>query len=504
MLRVELARLQLSTINHQHSTIKIMTEPAPKKSYKETLNLPQTSFPMEAKLVQNEPKRLASWKEAHLYKRLLVSRSHAPKWVLHDGPPFANGDIHIGHVINKTLKDVFIRFKSMQGFQTPYVPGWDCHGLPIEHKIQEELKKEGKNFREVGVVEMRRRCFAYAEKYAKIQSEQFQRLGILGEWENPYLTMSPEYEAETLEVFARFVEAGLVYKQLKPVHWSIANQTALADAELEYKDIDDNSVYVEFPVAQKGVGSLFPAEAAQASFLIWTTTPWTLPANMAIAVHPEVEYVVVKYTRNGKPRVSVVAADLVERVFKREGVSGHEIVKKVLVKELVGLEYQHPFVTRTGKIVHAEYVTTTDGTGLVHTAPGHGEDDYHTGINNGIEIYCPVLANGRFDTTVPDWLQGATVWEGNAKVTEKLKELDVLFAQEKIRHSYPHDWRSKTPTIFRATEQWFVAMDKAFKVHDEPDHYPPMSLRGRAMRAVGFGGQEQHLNTRTHKNKPSP
>src|SRR5437762_2623462 len=223
-----------------------------KKNYKDTLNLPRTAFPMEAKLVQSEPKRLEFWKEMHLYGKTLIARSNAPKWVLHDGPPFANGDIHIGHLINKTLKDVFIRFKCMQGFQTPYVPGWDCHGLPIEHKIQEDIKKEGLDFRAMSVVDVRKRCFAYAKKYAAIQSEQFQRLGILGEWHNPYLTMSPEYEGETLEVFARFVEAGLVCKQLKSVHWSIANQTALADAELEYRDREDPSVYVEFSSADPG------------------------------------------------------------------------------------------------------------------------------------------------------------------------------------------------------------------------------------------------------------
>src|SRR4051812_32845107 len=464
------------------------TEPAPKKSYKESLNLPQTSFPMEAKLVQNQPKRLEMWRESHLYKRLIVSRSHAPKWVLHDGPPFANGDIHIGHVINKTLKDVFIRFKSMQGFQTPYVPGWDCHGLPIEHKITSDL---GSKAREMSTVEIRQRCFAYADKYTKIQSEQFQRLGILGDWHNPYLTMAPEYEAETLEVFARFVEAGLVYKQLKPVHWSIANQTALADAELEYKDVDDNSVYVEFLVANPGAvkGQFDLRENAKVSLMIWTTTPWTLPANMAIAVHPDVEYAFVKYARNEMPHVTVVASDLVERVMKREGVSAHQVLKTVAGRDLVGVEYQHPFMPRTGKVVHAEYVTTTDGTGLVHTAPGHGEDDYHTSISNAIEIYCPVLANGRFDATVPEWLQGKTVWEGNPTVTEKLKELDVLFAQEKIRHSYPHDWRSKTPTIFRATEQWFVAMDKAFA----PSPGTPGEGRGEGSSSA-TGNKDPHPN----------
>src|SRR5215213_9667363 len=241
-----------------------------KKSYKETLNLPQTAFPMEAKLVQNEPARLKKWQEERLYERLLTARADSPKgkWVLHDGPPFANGDIHIGHLINKTLKDVILRFRSMEGHQTPYVPGWDCHGLPTEHKIQQEL---GPKLRQMETVDVRRKCFEYAAKYAKIQSEQFQRLGILGEWENPYLTMKPEYEADTLEVFARFVEAGLVYKQLKPVPWSVANQTALADAELEYKDVTDPSVFVEFPVMSAS------QHGKDLHLLVWTTTPWTLP-----------------------------------------------------------------------------------------------------------------------------------------------------------------------------------------------------------------------------------
>src|SRR3954470_9928467 len=260
--------------------------PAEKKNYKQTLNLPQTAFPMEAKLVTNEPKRLATWKESRLYEKLMTARAGAPKWILHDGPPFANGDIHIGHVINKTLKDVFLRFKTMDGYQTPYVPGWDCHGLPIEHKIQEELKKEGKHFREVSTLDVRKRCHAYAEKYVKVQSEQFQRLGILGIWNNPYLTMASSYEASTLEVFARFVEAGLVYKQLKPVPWSVANQTALADAELEYQDVTDPSVYVEFPV-DPWTEVAKPCGGKPTYLPVWTTTPWTLPANLAVAVGPK-------------------------------------------------------------------------------------------------------------------------------------------------------------------------------------------------------------------------
>ncbi|HVT87311.1 MAG TPA: isoleucine--tRNA ligase [Tepidisphaeraceae bacterium] len=453
-----------------------------KKSYKDTLNLPQTSFAMEAKLVQNEPGRLKKWQDAKLYEQLLAARASSPKWILHDGPPFANGDIHIGHLVNKVLKDVILRFRSMQGHQTPYVPGWDCHGLPIEHKITQEL---GPKARQMEPVDFRKLCYEYARKYVDIQSKQFQRLGILGDWDRPYLTMSPDYEAATLEVFARFVENGLVYKQLKPVHWSITNQTALADAELEYKDIEDTSVYVEFPIANPGAfkGKFDIRVNAVVSFLIWTTTPWTLPANLAIAVHPDVEYAFVKYLRDQDWRVSVIAKDLVAKVFtSRAGVEQHEVVKTALGKELVGIEYSHPFMNRTSKVVHAEYVTTTDGTGLVHTAPGHGEDDYHTGINNNLEIYCPVLANGRFDATVPDWLQGKLVWEANKLVIEKLGELKVLFASEKLVHSYPHDWRSKTPTIFRATEQWFVAIDKPFAFNDGPEG--PRSLRDRAKNAV--------------------
>jgi len=465
------------------------TEASQKNKYKETLNLPQTQFPMEAKLVQNEPARLKKWQENKLYETLLRSRDKSPRWVLHDGPPFANGDIHIGHLINKTLKDVFMRFKSLQGFQTPYVPGWDCHGLPIEHKIQEDIKKAGGNIHQMSKVEVRQKCFAYASKYAAVQSEQFQRLGILGDWARPYLTMAPEYEAQTLEVFAKFVEDGIVYRQLKPVQWSIENQTALADAELEYQDREDDSVYVEFPFSNPGATKAkFDLRwNAKLSLLIWTTTPWTLPANLAIAVHPEVEYAFVKYKRNEDWHVSVVAAELVQKVMARGKTSEIDVVKTVKGIDLVGLEYQHPFMDRLGKVVHAEYVTTTDGTGLVHTAPGHGEDDYHTGLANKLEVYCPVLANGRFDTTVPEWIQGQTVWQANPKVIEKLKELDVLFGDEKILHSYPHDWRSKRPTIFRATEQWFISVDKAYalkyeggRVMDEDSS----SLRARAMRAI--------------------
>jgi isoleucyl-tRNA synthetase len=457
-----------------------------KKNYKQTLNLPQTAFPMEAKLVANEPARLQRWQEMRLYEKLTAARADGEKWVLHDGPPFANGDIHMGHLVNKTLKDAVLRFRSMQGMQAPYVPGWDCHGLPIEHKIQQEL---GPRLREMSTIDVRQRCHAYASKYVTLQSEQFQRLGILGQWDRPYLTMDPTYEGSTLEVFAKFVEADLVYRKLKPVHWSISNQTALAEAELEYRDIEGPSIYVEFPAADSGaVASVFGAASAgePAHFIVWTTTPWTLPANLAIAVHPEVEYQLVRYWRNGSAKLGVIAAPLVSRVFEgRRGVTKHEVLKSVRGEALVSakLEYDHPFIERRSPVLAAGYVTTTDGTGLVHTAPGHGIEDYQTGLANNLPIYCPVLHNGRFDDTVPAFIRGMSVWDGNPVITKKLAELNLLLDEGTIVHSYPHDDRSKTPTIFRATEQWFVALDKPFGIPGEVG-VRPRTLRRRALDAV--------------------
>ena len=447
------------------------TDTQSKPGYKDTLNLPQTRFAMEARLVQNEPARLKKWQEAKLYEQVIAARAGSPTWVLHDGPPFANGDIHIGHVINKTLKDVILRFRTMQGNQAPYVPGWDCHGLPIEQKIQDAIKAEGKNLREMSVLEIRQRCHAYAAQFAATQSEQFQRLGILGDWAHPYLTMDRRYESNTLEVFARIVEAGLVYRKLKPVPWSIANQTALADAELEYQDVVDTSVYVEFPLRQ-------PIDGLPAALLVWTTTPWTLPANLAVAANPAVDYSLVRYTRNGSDRLGLVATDLRERVFGKAGLA-YSVVRSGTYNEALGenLTYNHPFIERSGRIVPAEYVTTTDGTGLVHTAPGHGEDDYETGLREGLDVYSPVLFNGQFDQTVPQWLQGKNVFKANPEIVKHLAERGALFAEEKITHSYPHDWRSKTPIIFRATEQWFVAMDR-------PPQGQGESMRQRAQRAT--------------------
>ncbi len=464
------------------------TEPKPTdaggaggKQYKATLNLPKTDFAMEAKLVTTEPARLAKWKEQHLYAKVQANRAGRDVWMLHDGPPFANADIHIGHVINKTLKDVFLRYKTMRGYATPYIPGWDCHGLPIEHKIAQDL---GPKMREMSTVDVRKKCWDHAAKYAELQSEQFQRVGILGDWANPYWTMAAKYEAGTLEVFAAFVKAGLVYKQLKPVHWSIANQTALADAELEYKDVEDRSIYVEFPAANPGAtkGRYNLKVNAPVHFLAWTTTPWTLPANLALCVGPDVEYSFVHFAQEGHGKILVLASALVAAVMAKAGVAGHTVLATTTGKDLFesGLEYRHPFLDRTGKLLVADYVTTTDGTGIVHTAPGHGEDDYDTGRKYGLEVYCPVQADGRYDTTVPNWLQGIKVWDANALVIDRLKTDGLLLKEEKYLHSYPHDWRSKTPIIFRATEQWFISVEKPFTVGSEA----PASLRERGLSAV--------------------
>ncbi|MEM7809000.1 MAG: isoleucine--tRNA ligase [Planctomycetota bacterium] len=465
-----------------------MTATTTAMSYKDTLNLPKTDFAMKAQLTQREPQRLADWEADGLYGKVLDAHASDPVFNLHDGPPFANGDIHIGHVLNKVLKDVVCRYQTMKGRRVPYVPGWDCHGLPIEHKVQQKL---GPKLRELDTLTVRRLCREHAEKAIKTQCQQFKRLGILGDWDRPYLTMDPGYEARTLEVFAKFVENGLVYKRLKPVHWSVANRTALADAELEYQRVRDPSVFVEFPARNPGEvkAKLGLREPGEVRFMIWTTTPWTLPANLAIAVNPDVEYSVVRYDAVGAnhSRLVVIASDLVKQTFAGGGNAGdppadanpdedwkftkqfatgpkaveYEVVATVGGDQLSGLEYQHPFVAdRVGKLLPADYVTTTDGTGLVHTAPGHGEEDWGLGRANGLGVYCPVQADGRYDSSTPPFVTGLTVKEANPIIVEKLADDGYLFASQDLVHKYPHDWRSKTPTIYRATEQWFIAADK--------------------------------------------
>lgn len=440
-----------------------------KNNYKDTLNLPKTDFDMRAGLLTKEPALQAKWRAEDLYGQIRRARRGAARFILHDGPPYANGNIHMGTALNKVLKDMVIRIRNMSATDAPYVPGWDCHGLPIEQKVMDEL---GPKAHEMDAGEIRRRCAAYADRFARLQSEQFQRLGVLGEFGAPYITMHPQYEADTLEVFARLAEQGLVYKQLKPVHWSIANRTALADAELEYEDREDTSVYVVFELSPESVAKVPCAQGDRVYLAVWTTTPWTLPANLAVAVHPDYNYASLHCETSGGPMTLVVAADLAERLVRSLETRRGEFLRRCEVTctvrgaDLVGsqLAYRHPLVEgQTCPVVPADYVTLEDGTGLVHTAPGHGQEDYGTALKCGLEIYCPVRADGTYDDTVPGWLRGMSVWDANGKIVERLREAGTLLLDEKIVHSYPHDWRSKTPTIFRATEQWFVAVDRPLK-----------------------------------------
>ncbi|MGA1980553.1 MAG: isoleucine--tRNA ligase [Sedimentisphaerales bacterium] len=444
------------------------------KSYRDTLNLPKTNFSMKANLTQREPQLRKEWAKTNIYARIRQARRGAPLYTLHDGPPYANGDIHMGTVINKVLKDLVVKYKTMAGFDAPYIPGWDCHGLPIEAKVFAELGEKAKN---IDKLEIRKLCKQYASKYVKIQSKQFQELGVFGDFENPYLTFTPAYEAGILEVFAELVGKGLVYKQLKPIHWSIGCETALAEAELEYKDISSPSIFVNFPVAKESIGRLVElglvekkeAENAKVCFMIWTTTPWTLTANLAAAVHPELDYAALQYKKDGEDFVSLVAAERIKAVTEAGGLKEGQYKvggKSVKGKYLEGLRYLHPFVENNPTdedafmVILADYVTTEDGTGLVHIAPGHGLEDYVSGQKYGLAIYSPVLDNGCYDDTVPGWLRGRNVLEVDTVINKNLQEKGLLFAQGEITHSYPHCWRSKGPVIFRATEQWFISVDK--------------------------------------------
>jgi isoleucyl-tRNA synthetase len=470
------------------------TDPrADKKTYKKTLNLPRTAFPMKANLVQNEPASLKRWDKAGLYQKLREKDHPRGRYVFHDGPPYANGSIHLGHLLNKVLKDFVVRTKTMAGHDVPYVPGWDCHGLPIEHKVQSEQRErstgqaqpapfspgpQGRASDATNAMKLRRKCKAYAEKFVKLQTGQMKRLLTLADYADPYLTMNPRYEAAVLEVFADLVSRGVVYRGLKPVHWSIENQTALAEAELEYYDREDTSVFVLFP----------PQKGSDPFLMIWTTTPWTLPANLAVAVHERYDY--GEYEVDGK--TVIVAVELAKKVLKTDA----EPKKIFKGSELVGLEYKHPFIDRIGKVVSADYVTLEDGTGLVHTAPGHGVEDYQTGLREGLDVYCPVKDDGTFDDTAPDWLRGISVWEANDRVVEKLRETGHLFHAERFTHSYPHDWRGKSPVIFRATEQWFVDVSKPFAVPGSPSAPGSPGSEGGSSRGSYRGSDAQSMRQR--------
>ena len=426
---------------------------------KKTINLPRTSFPMKANLPINEPKILARWEQMQLYDRIRESSAGQPKYVLHDGPPYANGNIHLGTAFNKILKDFIVKSKNMAGYDAPYVPGWDCHGLPIEIKVDAEL---GKRKASMTAVEIRAACRKYANKYVNIHRREFKRLGVLGRWEDPYLTMSPRYESVIAQAFVEFLDKGYVYKGLKPVHWCMSCRTALAEAEVEYEDHTSPSIWVRFPLVSDAV-KIDPALEGRTVYgLIWTTTPWTIPANMAIAFHPEFDYVAVS---NGED-VYIVAAELLNDTQDACGWGEQNILARFKGSILEGTVFRHPFIERDSVGIVADHVTLEQGTGAVHTAPGHGQEDYVIGRQYGIETYCPVDGAGRFykaqgaDGTLPEELIGQTVWNANPAVVELLKQSSALQAEKTVHHSYPHCWRCHKPTLFRATEQWFIGMEQ--------------------------------------------
>jgi isoleucyl-tRNA synthetase len=423
---------------------------------KATVHLPRTEFPMKANLAQLEPKLLARWEQSRLYERLRSERAGRPMYILHDGPPYANGNIHLGHVFNKLLKDFIVKHKTMEGHDSPYVPGWDCHGLPIEIKVDGQLgsKKVG-----MPAAEIRAACRKYAEKYVDLQRKDFIRLGVFGRWEDPYLTMSAEYEAVIAGAFVDFLDRGYVYKGLKPVNWCIHDRTALAEAEVEYENHTSPSIWARFALT-----SNIPSELAGKRVwgLIWTTTPWTIPANLAICYHPKFAYVAAEVEGD----VYLVAKDLLGSTAEACGWREPRVLATLEGERLNGTVFRHPFLERNSAGILGDHVTLEQGTGAVHTAPGHGQEDYVIGKEYGLPVYCPVDGAGRFyqaegvEGPLPEALLGKTVWEANPIVIDLLKQAGALLAERKIDHSYPHCWRCHHPTIFRATEQWFIGMDR--------------------------------------------
>lgn len=413
--------------------------------YKETLLMPKTDFPMRGGLPTMEPKMQQKWDEMDINAKVLERTKDRPHFVLHDGPPYANGDIHIGHALNKVIKDMINRHKSMTGYYVPYIPGWDTHGLPIE----QALTNKGVNRKEMSVAEFRKLCEEYAYEQIENQKGQFRRLGVRGDWENPYITLTPEFEARQIEVFGKMAEKGYIYKGLKPVYWSPSSESALAEAEIEYKDVKSASIYVSFAI--KDAKGKVPTDA---KFIIWTTTPWTLPANLGISLNPEFVYAVVQV---GEKKF-IVAKELLENVAKEIGWESYEVVQEIVGKELDRVVAQHPFYDRESLVMVGEHVTAEAGTGCVHTAPGHGEDDYNIGKEYGLPILSPVDNSGCYTSEAPGF-EGIFYDDANKLVTEKLKEVDALEKLNFFTHSYPHDWRTKKPVIFRATPQWFASVD---------------------------------------------
>lgn len=425
--------------------------------YKDTLNLPVTDFPMKADLATREPEIQKKWEELDLYGQIRKNRAGCPRYILHDGPPYPTGDLHIGTGLNKILKDLIVKYQTMQGYDAPYIPGWDCHGLPIEHMVMQQL---GEKARGMDKLEIRKQCREYALRFVKAQKAQFKALGVLGDWENPYLTLNHEYEAAVLDLFGRLVREGYVYRSLKPIHWCMRCQTALAEAELEYDEETSPSIFVNFKVIDD-LSDLLPLPKGEAvHVLIWTTTPWTIPANLAIALHPESRYSAIKYINpvTQRKEITLLAQSLVEAVMERVGVKEYKSLGSIEGRALEGRRYQHPLRDYKGVLVSADYVSLSEGTGCVHTAPGHGLEDYLTGLKYGLPIFSPVDSMGRFTEEAGE-LKGLNVKEANPRIVERLKFLEILLHKSFIRHSYPHCWRCKEPVIFRATRQWFIDLE---------------------------------------------
>jgi len=420
--------------------------------YKDTLNLPKTDFPMKANLSRKEPELLKMWEDMNIYNKIRQVLKGRKTYILHDGPPYANGNIHLGTALNKVIKDIVIKSKNMSGFDSIYVPGWDCHGLPIEHQVEKEL---GNRKHEMSHADIRRFCRAFANKYVDIQREQFKRLGVFGEWDNPYLTMSYDYEAATVEEFGKLYFNGDVYKGKKPVYWCASCKTALAEAEVEYSDHTTPSIYVKFRLISD-ISAVRPKLTGQiVSVVIWTTTPWTIPPNQAIAVHKDFIYVAVKV--NGE--TLILAKDLLDYCMDAFGYKNYKVLDEFPGSVLEGLKCKHPLFERESLIILAPFVTLDAGTGCVHIAPGHGQEDYEIGMKYGLDNYAPVDDDGRYTSDVK-YFAGQFVFDANDAVIKKLDEVGALLGHIDIEHSYPHCWRCKNPIIFRSTEQWFISMEK--------------------------------------------
>ncbi len=432
-----------------------------KMEWKDTLNLPRTDFPMKAQLSQKEPETLKKWQEAGIYEKILESRAGREPYILHDGPPYANGNIHLGTAMNKILKDFVVKSRTMMGFYSPYVPGWDCHGLPIEHKVDQKLGGRKKNMSQLAV---REECRLYAEKFLDLQRADFKRLGIFGDWDRPYTTLDHDYEATVIRFFNTFVRKGNVYRKKRPVYWCLSCRTALAEAEVEYKDHASASITVKFPLRELPP-FLKEYAGSGVSVLIWTTTPWTIPANLAIAVHADFDYSLFEM----KGERYIAATALLPAIAALNGDAFTKL-REFKGRELDGLKARHPLTGRDSLLINTGYVLLDQGTGCVHTAPGHGEDDYHAGMAHGLDIYSPVGPDGRFDETAGPY-QGMPVFQANERIVEDLRRNGSLLHSGSITHSYPHCWRCKKPVIYRATAQWFIAMDQA-------------GLRARALEAI--------------------